>query len=111
MQGGIQFLIRVIEKNWRSKLDRRQEIDVVCRMKEIVVFVEIRARSENASVSGFSSLTRQKKKSLRRSFKLYLIEADQKPEYYRFDVIEVDLPSMKGKKPQLFHHENVALFG
>ena len=102
---------RIIASNWRSSGDRRQEIDLVCRKDEVLVFVEVRARSENALVRGFDSLGSRKMKSLRRSFKAYLREADVNTIHHRFDVIEVDLPLAKGNKPKVFHHENVAIFG
>ena len=101
---------RIVVANWRSSCDRRQEIDLVCRKDGVLVFVEVRARSEDALVRGFDSLGSRKMKSLRRSFKAYLREASFNPLHYRFDVIEVDLPSAKGNKPKVFHHENVAIF-
>lgn len=84
---------------------------MVCRKDEILVFVEVRARSENALVKGFDSLGNRKMKSLRRSFKAYLRETGVNTTHHRFDVIEVDLPSVKGNKPKVFHHENIAIFG
>ena len=38
----------VIRRNWRSSLDRRLEIDLVCMDSEVLVFVEIRARSKGS---------------------------------------------------------------
>ena len=101
---------RIVVSNWRSSRDRRQEIDLVCRKDGVLVFVEVRARSEDALVRGFDSLGNRKMKSLRRSFMAYLREANFNANHYRFDVIEVDLPSAKGNKPKVFHHENVAIF-
>ena len=101
---------RIVVSNWRSSSDHRQEIDLICRRDGILVFVEIRARSEKALVNGFHSLGRRKRKSLKRSFKAYLKECKFNALHYRFDVIEVDLPSAKGNKPKVFHHENVAIF-
>jgi putative endonuclease len=101
---------RIVVSNWRSSRDRRQEIDLVCRKEGVLVFVEVRARSEDSLVRGFDSLGNRKMKSLRRSFKSYLGEANFNANHYRFDVIEVDLPAAKGSKPKVFHHENVAIF-
>ena len=42
----------VIRRNWRSSLDRRLEIDLVCMDSEVLVFVEIRARSKGSLVDG-----------------------------------------------------------
>ncbi|MDA8823343.1 YraN family protein [Opitutales bacterium] len=111
---GKEFLkkkgFHILEKNWRSRGDRRKEIDLVCLDREILVFVEIRARSENALISGFHSLNSRKRKALRRSFKAYLLEADDRPFSYRFDLVEVDLPKKPSKRAKLFHHENIAIF-
>ena len=96
--------------NWRNPKDRRLEIDVVCIKAGILVFVEIRARSELALVNGFHSINARKKKSLLRAFRAYLSEIKPSPEHYRFDVVEIDLPASKDEKPRIFHHENVAIF-
>jgi len=111
---GKEFLkkkgFRILEKNWRSRGDRRKEIDLVCLDREILVFVEIRSRSENALISGFDSLNLRKRKALLRSFKAYLLEAEEHPFSYRFDLVEVDLPKKPSKRSKLFHHENIAIF-
>ena len=96
--------------NWRSPLDRRLEIDVVCLKEGVLVFVEIRARSQLALVNGFHSIDKRKRKTLLRAFKAYLSFTEPYPENYRFDVIEIDLPVLEDGKPQIFHHENVAIF-
>jgi len=96
--------------NWRSPKDRRLEIDVVCIKEGVLVFIEIRARSEQALVNGFHSINARKKKSLLRAFRAYLSEIKPSPEHYRFDVVEIDLPASKDEKPRIFHHENVAIF-
>ncbi|MBN38732.1 MAG: hypothetical protein CMI29_09745 [Opitutae bacterium] len=101
----------IVVVNWRSSFDRRQEIDIVCRKDGVLVFVEVRARSEKALVRGFNSLGSHKMKSLRRSFMAYLRESGDEPIHHRFDVIEVDLPTDKGNNARLFHHENIAIFG
>ena len=111
---GKEFLkkkgFHILEKNWRSRSDRRKEIDLVCLDKEILVFVEIRARSENALISGFDSLNLRKRKALLRSFRAYLFEAEEQPLSFRFDLVEVDLPKKPTKRAKLFHHENIAIF-
>ena len=91
-------------------MDRRLEIDVVCLKEGVLVFVEIRARSQLALVNGFHSIDKRKRKTLLRAFKAYLSFTEPSPENYRFDVIEIDLPVLEDGKPQIFHHENVAIF-
>ena len=100
----------VLVANWRNPMDRRDEIDLICKDKEILVFVEVRARSNSSLVSGYESLSLRKRKVLLRVCKGYLNQRKQRPKHFRLDVIEVDLPSATKGKPEIFHHENVALF-
>ena len=100
----------ILVKKWRNPMDRRDEIDLICKDKEILVFVEVRARSNSSLVSGYESLSLRKRKVLLRVCKGYLNQRKQRPKHFRLDVIEVDLPSATKGKPEIFHHENVALF-
>jgi len=100
----------VLVENWRNPMDRRDEIDLICKDKEVLVFVEVRARSTSSLVSGYDSLSPRKRKVLLRVCKDYLNQRKQRPEHFRLDVMEVDLPSDAKGKPEIFHHENVALF-
>ena len=100
----------VLVANWRNPMDRRDEIDLICKDKEVLVFVEVRARSDSSLVSGYDSLSPRKRAVLLRACKYYLNRRKQRPEHFRLDVIEVDLSSDAIGKPKIFHHENVALF-
>ena len=100
----------VLVENWRNPMDRRDEIDLICKDREVLVFVEVRARSTSSLVSGYDSLSPRKRKVLLRVCKGYLNHRKQRPEHFRLDVMEVDLPSDAKGKPEIFHHENVALF-
>ena len=51
----------IIVRNWRYK---RDEVDLICRDGEVLVFIEVRARAENALVSGFHSVGKHKKEVL-----------------------------------------------
>ena len=100
----------VLFANWRNPKDRRDEIDLICKDKEVLVFVEVRARSTSSLVSGYDSLTPRKRRALLRACKSYLNKRKQRPKHFRLDIIEVDLPAGTEGKPEIFHHENVALF-
>ena len=100
----------VLIANWRNPMDRRDEIDLICKDKEVLVFVEVRARSISSLVSGYDSLSPRKRRVLLRACKSYLNQRKQRPEHFRLDVMEVDLPVGTKGKPEIFHHENVALF-
>ena len=101
---------KILYQNWRSQRDKRNEIDLICLENEILVFVEIRARSENSFTSGYETLNKRKRKALLNSFKDYLRESKSHPITNRFDVIEIDLTNRPNRKVKLFHHENIAIF-
>ena len=97
----------IIRRNWRSHLDRRREIDLICLDQECLVFVEVRFRSSRSLNGGYHSLSKKKKKTLLTGCRDYLrLNRDRYPTY-RVDVIEVD---DQDHSSRLFHHENVSLF-
>ena len=100
----------LIAENWRSKRNHRLEIDLIFRDQEMLVFVEVRARSLKSFVSGFESINRKKRISLSHAFKAYLREESNIPNNYRFDVVEIDLAHSKRDSNKIFHHENIAIF-
>lgn len=108
----------IIVQNWRSPRDRRDEIDLVCRDGEVLVFVEVKARSAAALVPGYFAVDRRKKRALKRAAETYLAQLRQKPKTFRFDVVEVSLPAAapdapggtEKAEPKILHFENVPLF-
>lgn len=98
----------IVTRNWRSPRDRRDEIDIVARDGDVLVFVEVKARQANALVPGFETIDRRKKRVLQRAVRAYLAALKDPPRTFRFDVVEVahsnHLPS------QCLHFENIALF-
>ena len=98
----------VLTRNWRSPGDRRDEIDLVCRDGEVLVFVEVKARAEGALVAGFNAVDDRKKRALRRAVHAYLGALPTQPRTFRFDVVEVTL---SGRLPaQVMHYPNAPLF-
>lgn len=112
-QAAADFLQRrhgfnIVTRNWRSPRDRRDEIDLVCRDRGVLVFVEVKARAEGALVSGFEAVTERKRRALRRAIHAYLGSLNPPPRTFRFDVTEVTLSD---RLPvQVMHYENVPLF-
>lgn len=111
----------VVTRNWRSPRDRRDEIDLVCRDGEVLVFVEVKARTAEALVPGYHAVDQRKKRVLRRAIEAYLggLREAEKPRTFRFDVVEVSfgrLAAEQGKgraapeKTEILHFENVELF-
>ncbi len=98
----------VVTRNWRSPRDRRDEIDLVCRDGDVLVFVEVKARAAGALVAGYHAVDERKKRALRRAVHAYLAQLNPPPRTFRFDVAEV---THSGRlPPQVLHFENVALF-
>ena len=98
----------IVTRNWRSPRDLREEIDIVARDGDVLVFVEVKARSVDALVPGYHAIDERKKRVLRRAVHTYLGSLKNPPRTFRFDVVEVAhsdrLPS------QCLHFENIPLF-
>lgn len=96
---------RIIVQNWSY---RRDEIDLICQNGEVLVFIEVRSRSEDALISGYHSVDRHKKKKLRRACCRYLRRLKEPPKHFRFDIIDVSI--CKNGKGDVRHYSNVPLF-
>jgi putative endonuclease len=99
----------IVAQNWRSPRDRREEIDLVCRDADVLVFVEVKARSAAALVPGYYAVDQRKRRVLLRAIKTYLAHLREKPRTFRFDVVEVSFPQAE-TAPEILHFENVPLF-
>lgn len=98
----------IVTRNWHSSRDRRDELDLVCRDGDVLVFVEVKARAEGAQVSGYHAVDERKRRALRRAVHTYLAGLTHPPRTFRFDIAEVTL---SGRLPsQVLHFENVPLF-
>jgi len=97
----------VIARNWRNPRDRRDELDLVCRDGEVLVFVEVKTRDAGALVSGFHAVDGRKKAVVRRTAIAYMRRLRARPHTYRFDVVEV---AMGGGESEVRHYENIELF-
>lgn len=98
----------IVARNWHSPRDRRDEIDLVARDGDVLVFVEVKARSVDALVPGYHAVDDRKKRALRRAVHAYLGALASPPRTFRFDVVEVGLSDRL--PPQCMHFENVPLF-
>ena len=110
----------IVAQNWRSPRDNREEIDLVCRDADVLVFVEVKARAAGALVPGYHAVDDRKKRVLRRAIETYLAQLREKPRTFRFDVVEVSIPAVANAvtgeapaaptPPEILHFENVPLF-
>jgi len=103
----------IVASNWRSPRDRRDEIDLVCRDSDALVFVEVKTRKIGALVPGFHTVDTRKKRVLRRAAEAYLAGLREKPQTFRLDVVEVAIAGEQDSSavPEILHFENVPLFG
>ncbi len=100
----------IVARNWRNPADRREEIDLVCRDEEALVFVEVKARAAGALVPGYYAVDARKKRVLRRAIESYLAQLREKPLTFRFDIVEIAHGTEAGSAPEILHFENVPLF-
>ncbi len=99
---------KIVAANWRNPRDRREEIDLVARDGEVLVFIEVKTRAVGALVTGFHAVNARKKSVLRRAATAYLRTLATPPATFRLDIVEVALPP--GAAPDIHHYENIALF-
>ncbi|HEU5081692.1 MAG TPA: YraN family protein [Opitutaceae bacterium] len=104
--------MKIVARNWRNPRDRREEIDLVCELDGVLVFVEVKTRAASAMVRGFDAVDRRKKAVLLRACSAYLksFPRTSRPNHFRFDVVEIRA-GMGKQKYDLLHFENVPLFG
>lgn len=77
---------RILERNWRHG---RLEVDLICRHKEHLVFVEVKTRSADSLTSPEDALGATKMRRLVRAAGLYLSENDCWEHPCRFDFVAV----------------------
>lgn len=102
----------IVARNWRNPRDRREEIDLVCRDGEALVFVEVKTRAAGALIGGYHAVDRKKKVVLRRATAAYLrgLGRAAQPLTVRFDIVEVEWAHEPEAAPIVRHFENVRLW-
>jgi len=96
---------QVLLRNWRCG---RDELDIIAVDGEVLVFVEVRTRSEASLVQGFYTVDAKKKRKALRACRAYLRSLRKKPRTFRYDVVEVRL--LAGGGCEVHHYEHVPLF-
>lgn len=77
----------LVDRNYRRKTG---EIDLIMRERNVLVFVEVRLRSNPDHMSGAESITRRKMQRLIRTATFYLQNHPQAADTeFRFDVISM----------------------
>ena len=86
---------RILEKNFRSKLG---EIDVIAEQAGVIVFIEVKARSDHEFGHPFDALTPTKQKKIIQTTQSFLVQKRIPDKPVRFDVVALILnPPDSGK--------------
>lgn len=96
---------RLVTRNWRYK---RDEIDIIARDGEVLVFLEVKTSTVDELVPTYYRVTRRKKNALERACKGYLKSLRCGEKHFRFDVITVKL--YQDEESSIRHYTNVRLF-
>ncbi len=83
----------------------RDELDLVMRSGATLVFVEVKTRADVAFGRPAEAVDRHKRRKLSRAAVRYLMNLREKPEYFRFDVVEV-IGRAEDAEPRVEHIEN-----
>lgn len=73
----------------RVRCGKHDEIDLIARQDETMVFVEVKARGNEIHGRPAAAVNREKRRRLSRAAVTFLQKRKLRPPYIRFDVIEV----------------------
>lgn len=89
----------------RVRVGKHDELDIVARHGEVLVFVEVKTRKGEDYGRPISSVNQSKRHSLSRAAIEYMKQLHKKPDYFRFDVVEI-VGSEDSADPVVRHIEN-----
>lgn len=89
----------------RIRVGRRDELDIVARQGDTLVFVEVKTRADERVARPSSAIRSAKRRTMRRAAMRYVNKLREKPSYLRFDVMEV-IGREGGGDPEIRHIEN-----
>lgn len=90
----------------RVRVGRWDEIDLVARQGEILVFVEVKTREHTGFGRPLSAVDKRKRRALSRAAVRYLKKLGFPKTYFRFDVVEVVGEWEDGEAYEVNHIEN-----
>ena len=93
---------KILDLQYKSRFG---EIDIIAKKKNIIVFAEVRTRSENYRISPAESVGKAKQNRIIKTALCYIAEnrIELQP---RFDIIEVIIDPVSRRKLSINHIEN-----
>lgn len=92
----------------RIRPNRRDELDIVARKENILVFIEVKTRASEQYGAPVAAVNRHKRHTLNRAAAAYMRRLGNPKVIFRFDVIEV--VGSPGHEPHIRHIENAFPF-
>jgi putative endonuclease len=89
----------------RVLVGKHDELDLVARLGEILVFVEVKTRKTEGFGRPLSSVDRRKQRAMSRAAVRYIGHLKNPRVNFRFDVVEV-VGEVNGRAPVVRHVEN-----
>jgi putative endonuclease len=86
----------------RVFVGRKDELDLLVRDGETLVFVEVKARKNELYGRPSDAVDRQKRYHLSRAAIRYMEKLKKKPNYFRFDIVEV-IGELEQADPEIRH--------
>jgi len=104
---GEQQAVRFLKKKGCKILERNfscppGEVDIIARIKDVLLFVEVKTRRSADYLSPRFSVTRRKQLRIIRTAQYYLKRNRLSGQNCRFDVLEVT--AGEGKRPEKIEH-------
>ena len=88
----------------RVRVGPRDEIDLIARFENTLVFIEVKARSGEDFGRPFSAVNRPKRSRISRAAIRYLKRLKSQPGSFRFDVVEI-IGNESTQNPAIRHIE------
>ena len=89
----------VVAANWKCGVG---EIDLICRDGDVLVFVEVKSRADEAAATPEDQVGPRKQQQIARAALVYLKRYGDRPPPCRFDVVAIVWPP--GREPTVRHH-------
>ena len=89
----------ILARNWRNPRDRRSELDLVARDREVLVFVEVKTRARSGAIRPALAVNRDKRRLVRKAAWHWHRRIGNPRIPLRFDIVELVL--QEGSPPRV----------